>query len=477
MSTTYAADKDPYSLFQSQQDLGARAMWGQHFTGDNTDVALIDSGVTPVAGLDAPGKVIYGPDLTEESQNPATANLDTYGHGTFMAGIIAGHDAGVDAAKQQGSPGPFMGYAPDARIVSVKVADAHGATDVSQVLAGIDWVVQHAHDPGMNIRVLNLSFGTDASQPYTLDPLAYAAEIAWRAGIVVVVSAGNSGTTTGHLTLPAYDPFVLAVGAADTNSTAGSKDDTIPTFSSRGDGVRNPDVVLPGVHVQSLRVQGSYIDSQFPGGVINDRFFRGSGTSEAAAAASGAVALLIDQHPTATPDQLKALVKNTATTIPNVDSPSQGNGLVNLRKAVTTKLIASSQTFTPSTGTGSLDASRGSSTLVLNGVALTGERDIMGTAVDTAALAQQEANGTAWSGGVWNGVRWSGDNWTGVRWSGAVWSGSDWTGVRWSSNNWSSGTWDGVRWSNTTWSGTAWDGVRWSGMRWSGDIWSGEGWS
>jgi serine protease AprX len=482
LSSTYSAKDDNYSLYQIEKDLGAREMWGKRRTGAGIDVALIDSGVTPVAGLDDPGKVVYGPDLTEESQNPATETLDTYGHGTFMAGIIAGHDKGVDPVKKKDDANGFMGFAPDARIVSVKVADAHGVTDVSQVLAGIDWVVEHAHDDGMNIRVLNLSFGTDSKHPYTIDPLAYAVEVAWRAGVVVVTSAGNSGAADGRLTMPAADPFVLAVGADDTNSTKNPTDDSIPAFSSHGDGTRNPDIVMPGVHVQSLRVQGSFVDSQFSTtGAINDRFFRGSGTSEAAATASGAVALLLSARPDATPDQVKAMLIDAAAKLPKIDPQAQGAGIVDLHRASDhsddKKFAGVTQNLTPSTGTGSLDASRGSSHLELNGVALSGEQDIFGTPVDTAQLAADEAAGNAWSGGIWNGQRWSGDNWTGVRWSGARWSSSDWTGVRWSSNNWSNGTWDGVRWSGATWANGDWHGVRWSGSRWSGDAWLGEDWS
>jgi hypothetical protein len=233
------------------------------------------------------------------------------------------------------------------------------------------------------------------------------------------------------------------------------------------------------VHMQSLRVPGSYVDAQYGGtGAINDRFFRGSGTSEAAAAASGSVALLMSQYPTATPDQLKALLKSTASRLPSADPQAQGAGLVNLRNATGAKpQTSAAQTFPRSTGAGSLDASRGSAQLELNGVTLTGEQDIFGAPVDTAALASLEANGTAWSGGVWNGVRWSGDDWSGLRWSGAVWSGNDWTGVRWSSDTWSNGTWDGIRWSGTTWSNTTWNGLRWSGLRWSSDCWSTGSWS
>jgi serine protease AprX len=130
--------------------------------------------------------------------------------------------------------------APDARLVSVKVGAASGAVDVSQVIAAIDWVVAHRHDDGLNIRVLNLSYGTDGVQDYLLDPLTYAVEVAWRKGIVVVVAAGNNGPEATRLDNPAYDPRVLAVGASDPVATAGTKDDLVADFSSRGNPTRGP---------------------------------------------------------------------------------------------------------------------------------------------------------------------------------------------------------------------------------------------
>ena len=187
-------------------------IWQSGFKGQGVDIALIDSGVVPVEGLTAPGKVINGPDLSFESQDPNTQYLDTYGHGTHLAGIIAGQDTGSTTSENDTK---FMGMAPESRILSVKVANSQGATDVSQVLAAIDWVVQHRNDNGMNVRVLNLSFGTDGDQNYLTDPLTYAAEVAWRKGIVVVVAAGNSQFGDSSLNNPAYDPYVLAVGAAE----------------------------------------------------------------------------------------------------------------------------------------------------------------------------------------------------------------------------------------------------------------------
>src|SRR6185312_984838 len=148
-------------------------------------------------------------------------------HGTFMAGLIAGND---------GQPGGYRGVAPDARIVSLKVGVADGGVDVSQVIAAIDWVVQHRNDNGMNIRVINLSYGTNSTQAYAVDPLAYAVEQAWKAGIVVVAAAGNTGYQTGAgapgVANPALNPFVIAVGGVDTMGTYDTNDDRLGDYSA-----------------------------------------------------------------------------------------------------------------------------------------------------------------------------------------------------------------------------------------------------
>jgi serine protease AprX len=477
-STSYDPFTDVNSMYNIEQVIGARQMWTQA-TGTGVDVALIDSGVAPVTGLSGTNKVINGPDLSFESQNTATRYLDSFGHGTHMAGIIAGHDPGINAPTAAGNATAFLGVAPDARIISLKVADAQGETDVSQVIAAIDWVVQHAHDPGFNIRVLNLSFGTDAAQAYTLDPLAYAAEVAWRSGIVVVTSAGNSGAASGRLTNPAIDPFVLAVGADDSLGTLSTRDDTIPSFSSYGDGTRNPDLVAPGAHVQSLRVPGSYIDSQYAStGAINDRYFRGSGTSQAAAVTSGAAALLLQQRPELTPDQVKAILNTTATLLPAASTQGQGHGMVNLRAAfaAATPTVAS-QPFAPSTGTGTLEGARGSGHLVLNNVTLQGERDIFTQAFDATAMASAEAAQASWSGGVWNGNPWTGSGLTGSSWDSVAWSGEvAWDGRTWAGRTWATGTWTGSAWTSGSWTGRTWAGAKWSISGFSSRLWACGGW-
>jgi serine protease AprX len=364
------------------------------------------------------------------------------------------------------------------------VADAHGLADVSQVIAAIDWVVQHRNSNGLRIRVLNLAFGTDSDQPWRYDPLAYAAEAAWRHGIVVVVSGGNNGASSDSLTDPAYDPNLLAVGAADTQGTLGVADDTVASFSSTGV-QRHPDLVAPGVHMVSLRDPGSYVDQAFGStGRVNDRFFRGSGSSQAAAVVSGAAALLLSQRPWLTPDQVKGLLVDTARPLDAEPATRQGAGELDLHAALHARADGKdsqqqgdNHDAPVALGTGTLEGSRGSAHVVADGVVLSGEQDIFGHAWDSAAMARAEARAKTWNGGVFNGSTWSGSTWSGSTWSGSTWSGSTWSGSTWSGSTWSGSTWSGSTWSGSTWSGSTWSGSTWSGSTWSGSTWSGSTWS
>ena len=474
-ASAYDPASDPYSMQNITAGDGTQAWWNDGDTGKGVDVAVIDTGVSPVPGLNAPGKVINGPDLSLESQSPNLQNLDANGHGTFMAGLIAGND---------GQPGGYRGVAPDARIVSLKVGVADGGTDVSQVIAAIDWVVQHRHDNGMNIRVLNLSYGTNSTQPYAIDPLAYAVEQAWKAGIVVVAAAGNSGFQKGvnaqGLADPAYDPQILAVGAADTAGTAVPWDDSVAPFSaSCNNGCSAPDLVAPGSHMQGLRVPGSYIDQNYPAGAISDQYFRGSGTSEAAAFVSGAVADLLQRYPQLTPDQVKEMLSTTCDKLNANNWKQEGCGELDMNRllgASIPSVSASLQYNALSTGTGSLEAARGSDHISMNGVVLQGEQDIFGQSFNSAGMAALEAAGSSWSGGMWNGSLWTGSSWSGSSWSGSSWSGSSWSGSSWSGSSWSGSSWSGSSWSGSSWSGSSWSGSSWSGSSWSGGSWLGASW-
>src|SRR3954470_1774451 len=338
--------------------MNAPAFYGGGFYGQGVDVALIDSGVQPVPGLDG-SNVVHGPDLSLEGQSPL-AHLDSYGHGTHLAGIISGRDGAAPANLEAGKPTggfailpynwgltewKFRGIAPLSRTVSLKVADSTGATDVTQVIAAIDWAVRHKNDNGLNIKVINLSYGVTADDDWRVDALSYAVDQAWKAGIVVVASTGNGGRLGAYgaqvksidangLSSPAYKKNIIAGGADDPNNPGG-----LATFSSTASAAnsRTPDVLAPGASIKSFFVPGSMAEEE----IVQDcadakalnqpwkspvngdlRFVKGSGTSQAAAMVSGAVALMLSKDPTLTPDQVKFLLRGTA-------SPVNAGGKVN----------------------------------------------------------------------------------------------------------------------------------------------------
>jgi serine protease AprX len=466
-----AGTVDTGSLDAITSIIHARESWSAGYTGKGVDVALIDTGVAPVPGLTS-GNVINGPDLSFGSIHPDVRYKDTYGHGTHLASIIAGRD-------QAGSPSSYLdrtrftGVAPDARIVSLKVGASDGAADVSQVIAAIGWVTEHAHDNGLNIRVLNLAYGTPAGQDYRSDPLAYAVETAWRKGIVVVVSGGNDGTSFQSLANPARDPAVIAVGAEDPVGTEQPLDDTVPAFSDRGTPVRHVDVVAPGVHVLGLRVPNGYADQNNPSARVGSRFFRGSGTSQAAAVASGAAALLLQRNPGLTPDAVKALLASSATPIPLGTVTNTGAGLIDVYAAqqlAGTPPLPAGGLSAPATGTGSLELARGGSQVTGRGVPLGGEQDIFAAGWAGADWAQRAAAGTTWTGGTWNGNPWTGTGWTpSGDWAATTWD-KPWFGASWSSGGWVNRHWD------NGWDSRTWGDDDWGSRTWGDNAWATSGW-
>jgi serine protease AprX len=280
------------------------------------------------------------------------------------------------------------------------------------------------------------------------------------------------------LSNPASNAFVLAVGASDSMGTAVGSDDTVAPFSTKNNlgcknaGCKNPDLVAPGSHLQGLRVPGSYIDQTHPEGLIDSRYFRGSGASQATAITSGAAAVLLQKYPNATPDQIRKQIMRYAPALSGCGLQSCGAGELSLTAMLGKSLPSYVNTAAASTGTGTLEAARGSDHLTLNGVTLTGEQDIFGKPFNAAAMATLEAAGSSWSGGTWNGSTWSGSSWSGSTWSGSTWSGSSWSGSSWSGNTWSGNTWSGSTWSGSTWSGSSWSGSSWSGNTWSAGSWN-----
>jgi serine protease AprX len=461
-------DKDKGSPRSVGKEISADKLWKDGYTGRGVDVAVIDTGVNPVKGLE--GRVIDGPDLSFDVPflNNTQKARDMHGHGTHMAGIIAGRDPEVtDLSKPQ----RFIGIAPEARIVNVRVGAASGAVDVSQVISGIEWVVRNKKSNGLNIRVINLSYGTPSTLNFWDDPVAAAAEAAWKSGIVVVVASGNDGTVT-NVTSPASSPLVIAAGAT-------GRKQGVTTFTNSG-GTRNPDLWAPGSSVVSLTASADdSVNKRGGPGRVGNRFRRGTGTSQSAAVISGAAALLLQAYPSATPDQIRiAMIRSNSKDplkLGQLGGIGEMGSFVNLDRAmkllpVTTEadtlikdFVAKFKAPVGPRGSGSLDASRGANIVVAaNGTKLTGAIDWMGN---------------PWSGNSWSGNSWSGNSWSGNSWSGNSWSGNSWSGNSWSGNSWSGNSWSGASWSGNSWSGNSWSGNGWSGNSWSGNSWSGNSWS
>jgi serine protease AprX len=403
--------------------------------GTGVTVAMIDTGVAQHE--DFADRVVARVDFT-----PGGVGDDRYGHGTHLAGVIAG-DGGASGGK-------WRGVAPGAELVSVKVAGPDGSTDVSVVIAAIQWVVTHRGQYG--IRVLNLAFGTDSIQSYAIDPLDAAVERAWAAGITVVVSAGNRGPGLGTIAKPADDPYVITVGAADLNQTPDRWDDEVAPFSSRGpthDGFEKPDVVAPGTTIVATRDAGSAVDRLHPDAVVDQHYFKGTGTSQSGAVVSGIAALMYEANPYLTPRRVKGILMGTAfkSTAYRVGG---GRGLVDATGAV---LAATSDAANPnvglvrSTGLGSLEGSRGrfhvETDLDGDGIAdlVEGEIDVLGDPWDPTSWSSTSWSSTSWSSTSWSSLIAENDGWSSTSWSSTSWSGTSWSSTSWSSNSWSSVAW------------------------------------
>jgi serine protease AprX len=439
---------------------GATQAWAQGKLGDGIGVAVIDTGVSSMNDLS--GRIVFSPDLSGEG-----TTIDSYGHGTVMAGIIGG--SGADSSGRTG--GAFTGVAPHATIVSVKTAGRNGAVDVSTILQAMHWVA--AYKDQYNIRVLNLAWGTPSTQSPSVDPLDYAVQRLWQLGIVVVVAAGNGGPNAGTITKPGDDPVVITTGAYDDKQNSDPSDDSLSPWSSRGPtaaGAVKPDLVSPGRTLVATRSFGSYVEQNNPKALISPSYIKGSGTSEATAVTTGLVALLLQANPGLTPDQVKAVLRNTASPIPNVANTSQGAGRVQLGAALTAAAnpgAASWQTLSAG-GLGSIEASRGGMDV---------QTDCNGDGVMETIQGEIDVRCQPWDPAAWTGAAWTGAAWTGAAWTGAAWTGAAWTGAAWTGGTWTGGSWYGAAWTGAAWTGAAWTGAAWTGAAWTGVAWTGAAWT
>jgi len=429
--------------------------------GAGVTVAVLDTGVSE-RHPDLAGRVAARVDMT-----PDADGYDRHGHGAHMTGLVAGDGAA--------SGGRHAGAAPEAAIVSVKVAGPDGATDVSTVLAGLEWIA--AHKDAYGIDVVSLSYGSDASQEVEKDPLNFAVQRLTRMGVVVVVAAGNRGAGGANLDKPADDPSVITVGAADVRGTADTADDVVAPFSSHGPsraGDPKPDLVAPGISLVSHRAADSMADAMRPEARIDAHYFKGSGTSQATALVAGIAALVLAEDPTLTPADVKATLVGTADPALRGQGGA-GAGLVDAAAAVDAAgegdvPAGPTPAARPSTGTGSLDASRGSFRPFAawrsdRPEELSGEFDPLGNPWD----------GAAWAARPWTPAGWSTSPWAPVTTVAPQWDDAPAPARTWPGMSVMAETWNMRRWGGQGWSMRRWGSEYWTMRRWGSDAWHGLG--
>ena len=382
----------------SIQSVGADRIWNEapYIQGQGVAVAVVDSGIAWHSDLwsqDWDARIIAGVNFADDWYVD-----DLNGHGTHVAGIVGGDGYMSDGAH--------MGIAPQVNLVDVKVLNDFGAGYLSDVVAGLQWI--NDNRAIYNIRVVNLSLNSTVEESYHQSPLNAALEILWFNGLVVVVSAGNNGNngsaTRGVLFPPANDPFLISVGAADDRGTAALGDDKLAHFSAYGtvEGQAKPDLVAPGYdRISLLSSEDSNLASGHPlnkvAGWGGYTYFKMSGTSMAAPMVAGAAALLLQDEPNLTPDQVKYRLLATA-------NPNWGG-------------------YNPTAG--------GAPYLDVYAA-------VHGTTAESANVGQV-ASQLLWSGSepiAWNSVNWNSVNWNSVNWNSVNWNSVNWNSVNWNSEFW-----------------------------------------
>jgi serine protease AprX len=410
---TTLTNPTPWSLATSfDQTIGATKLWNRS-TGAGIGVAVIDTGISGnLQDFQTDQGSSTSRVIASAVVDPgATTAQDTYGHGTAVAGLVAGN--GWYRDSNDSLFGQYAGTAPDANLISVKVADDAGHATTLDAIYGLQFAVDHKAD--YNIRVVNLSFRSTSAESYTTDPVDAAVEQAWFHGITVVAAAGNLGSGSDAVSYaPGNDPYVITVGAVDSQGTRSTWNDVQASWSSRGvtqDGFSKPDVEAPGAHIVSTLAPASWFASACPTCVIGDAYFQLSGTSLAAPIVSGVAADLLAAHPWWTPAKVKGAIVNTAVPL------SDGGDEVKAMSAywASGNQLASDQGLTPN--------------------------DLIDPATSTI-----DYNAASWSAASWSRAA----DPLAASWSAASWSCEDCSSAGQDEVSPTSASWSNVGWA-TTW--------------------------
>ena len=390
---------------------GNAALWPQPWRTSPKlpTIAIVDS------GLDATLPDLAGrayPQVNLDSRNPG-ATGDDRGHGTFVAGIAAG-----------GAPG-HVGAAPTANILPIRVMDGTGMAYTSDVINACAWIL--ANKSTYNIKVANFSLHSATMNHFYLDPLDRAVEKLWFNGVTVVAAAGNYGTgstPSGVRYAPGNDPFVITVGAADLANTVRVSDDTAAPWSAWGyteDGFAKPDLAAPGRYMVGPVSHNASLKTEKADHVVAAGYMELSGTSFSAPVVSGTVAAMLGQHPSWTPDQVKAALMLTSKFAPQATRGSLGVGEVNAARAV------------------------GYSGYLSNpNRAL--ERFVSVSSTGSVAFAA-----ASWSDLVSANASWVDASWVDASWVDASWNAASWADASWNAASWADASWADASWADASW--------------------------
>jgi serine protease AprX len=417
------------------QATGIDDFWsGQQLSGLSMPaIAVVDSGVQS-GRLDFGGRVIKQVRLTSLLPNSLG---DGRGHGTLVAGLAAG------AASR------YAGAAPTAPIVSLDVMDDNGMALTSDVIAAADWILQNK--AAYNIRVANFSLQSSTPATFAYEPLDQAVEKLWFSGVVVVAAAGNygeSGQPTTVAYAPGNDPFVITVGASDTNNTPWTAaDDFAAPWSAYGytlDGFAKPDIGAPGRYTVGPVPTTSTMVKEHPERVTASGYMWMSGTSFAAPMVSGAAALVLAYHPNWTPDQVKGALMLTAQ--PTAGGMALGVGELNAK--------AATQVTSPP-----------NPNLALN--QFVGPDGAGGLAFDAASWASTAQANASWNSASWNSASWAAASWANASWNSASWAAASWNSASWAAASWNSASWAAASWAAASWAAASWNAASWAAASWA----------
>jgi serine protease AprX len=377
-------------------------------------IAIVDSGIDATRVADFGSRLLGQVNLASLTPNSPG---DGYGHGTFVAGIAAGQAAGQ------------FGVSPRSNLVSLDVMNDQGEATVADIISACDWIL--ANKSADNIKVANLSLHAVNQASVMFDPLDQAVEKLWLNGVTVVAAAGNyatNGQASGVPYAPGNDPFVITVGAADTNNTLATGDDFVAPWSAwgyTGDGFMKPDISAPGRYIIGPVSPGAALYTLRPGDVVSPGYMQLSGTSFSAPMVAGAAAELIAQHPGWTPDQVKGALMVTADPTPAAAAGSLGVGELDVAHA---RKISNPPN--PNAGLDHYLTTDGSGNTIFNAAAW-----------QASALTNPAWDSAAWSDAAWSSAAWSSAAWSSAAWSSAAWGTAAWASAAWASAAWSDAAW------------------------------------